>query len=41
MERAAEAANMDRPRFLQELARRKVDVFVVDPQDLAREFGSL
>ena len=41
MERAAEAANMDRPHFLQELARRKVDVFVVDPEDLAREFGSL
>ena len=41
MERAAEAAGMDRPHFLQELARRKVDVFVVDAQDLAREFGSL
>ena len=41
MERAAEAAGMDRPRFLQELARRKVDVFIVDPEDLAREFGSL
>jgi predicted HTH domain antitoxin len=41
MERAAETAGMDRPRFLQELARRKVDVFVVDPADLARELGSL
>lgn len=41
MERASEAAGMDRPQFLQELARRKVDVFVVDANDLAREFGSL
>ena len=41
MERAAEAAGMDRPQFLRELARRKVDVFLVDIQDLAREFGSL
>lgn len=41
MERAAEAAGMDRPRFLQELARRKVDVFIVDLEDLAREFGSV
>lgn len=37
MERAAEAAGMDRPMFLAELARRHVDVFVVDEQDLKRE----
>jgi predicted HTH domain antitoxin len=37
MGRAAEAAGMDRPQFLAELARRKVDVFVVDEEDLARE----
>lgn len=37
MERAAETAGMDRPQFLAELARRKVDVFVVDDEDLARE----
>jgi predicted HTH domain antitoxin len=41
MERAAEAAGMDRPRFLQELARRKVDVFVLDAEELTREFGNL
>jgi predicted HTH domain antitoxin len=41
MERAAEAAGMDRPRFLQELARRKVDVFALDAEELAREFGNL
>ncbi len=34
MERAAEAAGMDRPRFLVELARRRIDVFVVDEEDL-------
>ena len=37
MERAAETAGMSRPAFLAELARRRVDVFVVDEQDLARE----
>ncbi len=37
MERAAETAGMDRPQFLAELARRRVDVFVVDPVDLGRE----
>lgn len=41
MERAAETAGMDRPQFLAELARRRVDVFVVDEQDLARELGSV
>ena len=37
MERAAETAGMPRAEFLAELARRRVDVFVVDDQDLARE----
>ena len=37
MERAAETAGMDRAAVLAELARRRVDVFVVDDQDLARE----
>jgi predicted HTH domain antitoxin len=37
MERAAEAAGMSRAEFLGELARRRVDVFVVDEEDLARE----
>lgn len=37
MERAAEAADMDRREFTSELARRKVDVFRVDPDDLKRE----
>jgi len=41
MERAAEAAGMDRPQFLAELARRRVDVFVVDDEDLARELRSV
>jgi predicted HTH domain antitoxin len=41
MERAAETAGMDRPQFLAELARRRVDVFVVDDEDLARELGSV
>ena len=39
MERAAETAGMTRAEFLAELARRRVDVFVVDDQDLARELG--
>jgi predicted HTH domain antitoxin len=37
MERAAETAGMSRPEFLTELARRRVDTFVVDDEDLARE----
>lgn len=37
MERAAEFAEMSRPEFLRELARRRVDVFVVEEEDLARE----
>lgn len=37
MERAAEAAGMGRAEFLSELARRRVDVFVVDERDLAEE----
>ena len=37
MERAAEFAEMSRPEFLAELARRHVDVFVVEDEDLARE----
>jgi len=41
MERAAETADMDRPRFLEELARRRVDVFVVDEGDLERELRSV
>lgn len=41
MERAAEAAGMKRPGFLAELARRRVDVFVVDEEDLARELRSV
>ena len=39
MERAAEAAQMNRKEFLVELARRRVDVFVVDEEDLARELA--
>jgi predicted HTH domain antitoxin len=41
MERAAETAGMTRGEFLAELARRRVDVFVVDDQDLARELGDV
>jgi predicted HTH domain antitoxin len=37
MERAAEFAGMTRAEFLAELARRHVDAFVVDQEDLARE----
>ncbi len=37
MERAAETAGMSRAEFLAELARRRVDVFVIDEQDLAEE----
>jgi predicted HTH domain antitoxin len=36
MARAAETAGMPRVEFLAELARRRVDVFVVDEQDLTR-----
>jgi predicted HTH domain antitoxin len=39
MERAAETAGMSRAEFLAELARRHVDVFVVDEEDLARELN--
>ena len=39
MARAAETAGMTRAVFLAELARRAVDVFVIDEQDLARELG--
>ncbi len=41
MERAAEVAGMSRAEFLAELARRRVDVFVVDEEDLAREFHDI
>jgi predicted HTH domain antitoxin len=41
MERAAEVAGMTRAEFLDELARRRVDVFVVDEEDLARELRSV
>jgi predicted HTH domain antitoxin len=41
MARAAETADMSRPEFLAELSRRKVDVFVVDEEDLARELRSV
>jgi predicted HTH domain antitoxin len=37
MERAAETAGMGRAEFLAELARRRVDVFVIDDNDLAGE----
>jgi predicted HTH domain antitoxin len=37
MERAAEFAGMTRAEFLSELARRHVDVFLVDEEDLAQE----
>ncbi len=37
MERAAECAGMTRAAFLAELARRRVDVFVVDQEDLLDE----
>lgn len=39
MERAAETADMSRAEFLEELSRRRIDVFTVDAQDLARELG--
>ncbi len=39
MERAAEIAGLDRRGFLDELARRKVDVFQVDLDDLKREIS--
>ena len=37
MERAAEFAGLSRSEFLAELTRRRVDVFVVDEEDLTRE----
>jgi len=37
MERAAEFSGLGRAEFVAELARRHVDVFVVDEEDLARE----
>ena len=37
MERAAETAGMTRAEFLSELARRRVDVFAIDDEDLAPE----
>ncbi|HXH92124.1 MAG TPA: UPF0175 family protein [Thermoanaerobaculia bacterium] len=37
MERAAEFAGLSLPQFLAELARRHVDVFLVDDEDIARE----
>ena len=36
---AAETGGMTRAGFLAELARRRVDAFVIDEQDLARELG--
>jgi predicted HTH domain antitoxin len=36
-ERAAQFAGLSRRELLAELARRKIDVFVVDPDDLKRE----
>ena len=39
MERAAECAGLRRSEFLAELARRRVDVFVIDEEDLARNCG--
>jgi predicted HTH domain antitoxin len=41
MERAAEMAALSRGDFLAELARRRVDVFVIDEEDLARELRSV
>ena len=41
MERASKTADMSRTEFLGELARRRVDVFTVDAQDLARELGQV
>lgn len=34
---AAEVAGMSRKEFLAELARRRVDVFLIEQEDLARE----
>lgn len=39
MERGAEAAGMSRADFLSELARRRVDVFAVDLEDLRAELA--
>lgn len=37
--KAAEVAGMQRVEFIDELARRRVDAFVVDPADLNRELS--
>lgn len=39
MERAAELAGCSRPEFLAELARRRVDVLVIDFEDLRQELA--
>ena len=39
MERAAEIAGLHRVDFLAELARRRIDVFVVDADELKRELS--
>lgn len=41
MARAAETAGMSRAEFLAELARRRVDVFVVDEQNLTPQFSGV
>jgi predicted HTH domain antitoxin len=38
-EKAASIAGLNRAEFLEELARQKVDVVVVDQDDLKRELG--
>jgi predicted HTH domain antitoxin len=38
-EKAAEIAGMDRREFMDEMARRKLEVFIVDFDDLAREIA--
>jgi predicted HTH domain antitoxin len=38
-EKAAQIADLDRTDFLLELARQKVDAFVVDVEDLKRELN--
>lgn len=39
LERAAETAGLERAAFLAELARRGIDVFTIDEQDLAVELA--
>jgi predicted HTH domain antitoxin len=41
MERAAETAGMSRAEFLAELARRRVDVFSIDEEELAAELRNV